>query len=112
MSIVDNIKDIANVVRKADSIDLYRQILDLQQEALELVEENINLKNEIREFKNKMDLQEKLTFHDNMYFINNDDENDGPYCTTCWDSENKLVRLHELSYGGHICNACYIKGKK
>lgn len=113
MSIIDNIKDVANVVRKADNIDLYRQILDLQQEALELVEENYELKGKLREIRKSTELHEKLTFESNSYFIKDEHKKDGPYCATCWDYEDKLVRMYE--YGdnmGHYCNVCHIKKKQ
>lgn len=115
MSIVDNIKDVANIVRKADNIDLYRQILDLQQEALELVEENNNLKTELQEIRKSTDIQEKLVFEDNSYFIRDEYRNDGPYCTTCWDYEGKLVRMHEQKFDNftnNYCDSCIMKKKK
>lgn len=94
------------MVRKADNIDLYSQILDLQQEALELVEENIGLKNEIRELKIVEGIQEKLEFRENRYYLIDDEKIEkGPFCSSCWDTSNKLIRLHEYDY--YIaCPAC------
>lgn len=113
MSIIDGIKDIANIVRKADNIDLYRQILELQQEALELVEENFNLKKELREAKESTELQERLIFENNTYFIKDEHKTEGPYCATCWDNEKKLIRMFDYGDGiGHYCNVCHLKKKK
>jgi|SRR5690625_2462112 len=105
MDIIKGIKEVADVVRKADNIELYRQILDLQKEALDLVEENHELKNEIRELKKVPDLQKKLTFKNNAYYLDNDDVADGPFCSTCWDARDMLVRLHDNDYG-FICDHC------
>ena len=98
MSIIDNIKNIADVVRKAGSIDLYRQILDLQQEALELVEENPRLKNEINKLIKNAEIDKELIFKDNYYYNKGEDGQEGPYCSNCWDNERKLIRVHTI-YG-------------
>ena len=36
MGLYEGIKDIANIVQKADNIDLYRQLLDLGAQALDM----------------------------------------------------------------------------
>lgn len=109
MSIIDGIKEVANVVRKADNIDLYRKILDLQQEALELVEENHKLKNEIEKLNNYSETQERLMFKDNKYYLKTGESEDGPFCTACWDNNGILVRLHKSTPYGvemHRCPVC------
>lgn len=108
MNIIDGIKEVAQVVRKADNIELYRQILDLQQEAMELVEANYRLRNELRELSDIKEIQSELVFKDNVYQLNSDGEI-GFYCTTCWDVNNKLVRLHENSYEMVYCPICIKK---
>ncbi|OAK70084.1 hypothetical protein [Lederbergia galactosidilytica] len=113
MDIIKGIKDVAEVVRKADNIGLYAQILDLQKEALELVEENSKLKRRIELFQDNKHIQENLIVSDNRYFLNLNEKEDGPFCTACWDSESKLIRLHEDNYGqGVIVHRCPICTKK
>jgi len=94
MSIIDNIKDVANVVRKADNIELYSQILDLQQEALELLEENHNLKKELQSVHDNKEIKESLFLKEHFYYRKINDVDDGPYCPSCWDDKNKLIRCH------------------
>lgn len=60
MGIIDNIKDIASIVQKADNIDLYSRILDLQKEAMDLVWQNNELKSEIRKLKEENNINNKL----------------------------------------------------
>lgn len=110
MGILDNIKNVADIVRKADNIDLYKQILDLQQEAMELIEENNELKNEVSELKKSVTTRENLVFKNNMYYLDESEELTGPYCSVCWDIRDRLVRMHEMEYG-YLCDHC-IRHKK
>src|SRR5699024_2102859 len=96
MDIIKGIKEVADVVRKADNIDLYRQILDLQKEALDLVEENNNLRKEITKMKEDKDIHDSLIVKDNFYFKEVDESAEGPFCTACWDQNNKLIRLNVI----------------
>jgi regulator of replication initiation timing len=107
MSIIENIKSIANILQKADNIELYRKILDLQTDAMELVEQNYELKNEVRELKNKLSFRGNLIHRNNKYWkLNDQGDEDGPFCTTCWDVKELLVRLHILNNGYVTCHNC------
>lgn len=98
MDIIKGIKEVGDVVRKADNIDLYRQILDLQREAMELVEENNDLRKEIAQMKESNELQESLIVEDNFYFKKKNNDLDGPFCTACWDQSSKLIRLNVVEH--------------
>jgi regulator of replication initiation timing len=94
MSIVDNVKDVAKIVKQIDNIELYKKILDLQAEAMKLVGENTELKNEIRSLKEKLSLKETLKFRYNVYWrVKDDSKEEGPFCSKCWDTEEKLVHM-------------------
>ncbi|MBR2566588.1 MAG: hypothetical protein IKE29_18505 [Paenibacillus sp.] len=103
MSIISDIKEVATIVQKADNIELYKKILDLQSEAMNILEQNNNLKAEVRELRDRFEIQEKLTFKNNKYWISNDE---GPFCTKCWDVEKKLVRHQDLYNGYYTCPNC------
>jgi hypothetical protein len=95
MSVIDTAKEAVMLVQKIDNIELYKKILELQSDALKLVEENGNLKGEIQELEEAFKIKDTLLFENNHYYVVKDDTKQGPYCTYCWDTGRKLVRLHQ-----------------
>lgn len=111
MGLYENIKDIAQVVKKAGDIDLYSRILDAQEMAMNLQEENNKLKNEIEELKNNKSIGERLEFRNGAYFLKRENkQDDGPFCSACGDSNNNLIRLHIVqgTFEGHNKGRCPI----
>ncbi|MDD4594715.1 MAG: hypothetical protein PHY33_06360 [Methanobacteriaceae archaeon] len=107
MSLYEGIKDVASIVQKADNIELYEKLLDLQRDALDILDENKSLKERIRELENNLNIEEKLLFKDNAYYLEQKDkEPDGPFCSVCWDRDKKLIRLHFDSGTRYDCNVC------
>lgn len=97
MGILDTAKDIVEVIRKIDNIELYKKVLDLNAEILKLYEENTILKQEVRTLEDKFRTKEAL-IHDqarNSYWLPLDNGKDGPFCVHCWDTSQQLVRLHK-----------------
>lgn len=110
MSLYEGIKDVASIVQKADNIELYKKILDLQKEVLDIIEENKILKEKIMQLEKNDYLQKNLILKNECYYLNKDNgELDGPYCTTCWDKDKKLIRMTKYRTGSPtkiICNSC------
>ena len=101
MSIVENIKDVAKLVQQLDNVELLSKIISLQTEVYSLVQENLNLKDEISLLEKNAVLSEELIYKDNAYWKNND----GPFCSNCWDNEKKLIRIHSTDkIRGHCPN--------
>jgi hypothetical protein len=99
MGVVDDFKSVVSIVQKIDNVELYRRILDLQSEVVGLFGENLQLKNQLSEVQAKLDLQQKLRFEVNAYWIGDTiQSSDGPFCSNCWDAKRKLVRLHTLNH--------------
>ncbi|RPF50302.1 hypothetical protein [Aquisalibacillus elongatus] len=94
MSLYSFSKDVAKVAKEAGNINLYSQILEIQEKALELQNENAELKKQIEELKDNSDIAKQLITQDNVYYLENVEGNDGPFCTGCWDNSSKLIRLH------------------
>lgn len=87
MNVLDHIKETVKIIQKMDNIDLYKKILDLQAEVMDLIEENRNL-------KNRLEIKDDIKFIKNSYWIvKNGEMQEGPYCSRCYDYENKLVHL-------------------
>jgi len=103
VSIIGDIKSIGEIVQKADNIELYRKILDLQYEAMNVIERMNELIEENQLLKEKLKTVENLTFKDKMYFIKGDND---PFCSRCWDTDTKLIRLHGDGKGWFQCPSC------
>ncbi len=98
MDIVDNAKTIYALVKKLGDLDLLEKMADLRDEIFELREENRNLKEKLSE-REKYD----MVFKDNTYWDNN--KNDGPYCSKCWDDNKKAIRLQTRD-SDNYCPSC------
>lgn len=93
MSIIDDVKSVVNAIQKIDNVEAYRKILDLQGEVIDLVQENRDLQQSLTELAKKLDIRGDLLFRDDAYYTS---DGDGPFCSGCWDSEKKIIRLHEV----------------
>jgi regulator of replication initiation timing len=110
MGILDTAKDVITLVQKADNLELVKQVLALQADIMKMMDENRALKDEIRTLRDQLNTRGKLIFRENTYWLSMDNgKDDGPFCSTCHDTEQKLVRLHALSIGGYRCPACTLK---
>ena len=90
MGLLENFKDVAEVVRKAGNIDLYRRITSLESEVIDLARANRHLEVENEELKATLALKAKLTFRAPFWFAEGDDV---PYCPNCWEGQRKAIHV-------------------
>lgn len=94
MGIYDGLKDAASILKEAGKIEQYRQILEVQEKLLEMQGKISELEVENKSLREQFETKGKLVPKDNMYYLNDASGQDGPFCTSCWDSDHKLIRLH------------------
>ena len=70
---------------------------------MELSEKNGTQQEEIKHLNELMEITNKMTFRDQLYYMDGDSE---PFCPRCWDSENKAIHLHRNGTGNYRCNNC------
>jgi len=128
---IDTIKKLAELAKKSQSVELREGILELKEQLLSAKEavlevkqelsaykeENIALKNENTELKhqleNSQNKKDQVFFQDGVYFsIKEDQTNDGPFCTACFDKDKKRIRLSKMPKGMTIagryrCPVCH-----
>ena len=110
MSLYDGIKDVANVVRKADNIELYQQLLDLGQIALDMQDQIRELKQENYELKRCRENEQQIERHIETYITLKNDESKLKYCSVCWDRERKLIQMTPFDdRKAYFCFVCKSK---
>jgi hypothetical protein len=90
-------------------IDLYRDFVGLVETNQELRYDNQELKTQIAELRKRPDIAERLRsdFGNGSYYLRKDDgEEDGPFCSVCWDVDGRLVRQSSPNGIQTICQYC------
>lgn len=108
MGAVDTVKDLAKLVQQLDNIEIVQKVLTLQSDMMELQDHVQALKEENRQLKKQLQQKDELDFKNNMYWRTIGDTQEGPFCTKCFDSEGKIIRLHGDDDRGYKCPECKI----
>ena len=90
MSIVENVKEVADLAKKLGDVDLYRKIVELEQEVFDLTRQNRKQEEEIVRLNELVITKQKMIFRKPFYFIENDEY---PYCPKCWEVDRVTVHL-------------------
>ena len=99
MNLLDALKELYDLAKKAGQIPLQERILDLRGTAMDLRQENLRLAEENASLLRQLELQLKLTFDGRAYWNGEGREHprDGPYCARCFDAERMTMHL-QLNY--------------
>ncbi len=114
MGLYEGIKDAIGLAQKADTIDLYKQLLDLGAQALDMQAEISKLREENEELKKANELESKIVRHKKPFVTISDDPKNIKYCAICWGKTKQMIQLHEHFefYGNGTyfeCNICNSK---
>ena len=95
MSIIDNAKDIAGLIKKMGDIELYRKIVELEAEAIDLTKQLMEKDVKIGQLEDALSLKDTLVCKNSAFWKVDDSGNivDGPYCSTCWEVDSKACRI-------------------
>ena len=105
MSIISDVKEIVELIKKIDDAELFRKIVKLEGEVIELTKET-------RELQEKLKIQDELNWDGRIYWlIKKDGSKDGPFCQVCKDRDEKLTRLQSAVDKWHclICKSFFAK---
>ena len=107
MSLISNAKEIADLIKKLDDVELYRKIIELEGEIIEVTREKHTLDERVQELTNTLNIKENMTFRQPFYYQEGDNV---PFCPRCWETDNKSV--HVVNGGQfhagtrHTCPSC------
>jgi len=93
MGIFSEFQSMAKTFQEAGKMELYEKIS-------KLLKENEALKEEVSKLEEKLKLKKSMIFENRAYWIKDENGNikDGPFCPTCWDSEELRMRLIEGTF--------------
>ncbi|CAH7265607.1 hypothetical protein [Vibrio sp. 99K-1] len=113
ISLAKRLRDISKNIEDAEFknllADLNLELADTKLALADVIEQNSQLKLEINELKNSQGSNlNKLEFRKFAYFSLDDD---GPFCSACYETKNQQVRLSKVSgaflrFGHHKCPSC------
>jgi hypothetical protein len=87
---VENIKEVADLVKRFNDIDLNRRILTRENEVLDLSREKRRAEERVEELERAFEFKGKLTFRQPFYYLEGDAT---PYCPGCWESKKIAIHL-------------------
>jgi len=90
MGIVQNAKEIADLVQKLGNMEIYRKIIELEAEIVELTRTNHELEKRNEELERLIAFNQDMKFRKPIYFVKGDSQ---PYCPRCWESDKKGIHL-------------------
>jgi len=90
MGIIDNAKEVAELIKKVGDIELYRKIVELEGEIIEQIRENRKLEERVAELEGQLNLKIKMVFGEPFYYQEGDKT---PYCPRCWEAIKRAVHL-------------------
>lgn len=94
------------IAKKLASSEEQKKLYDLRDELYKIIEEKFELQEENQDLKKRLNLKENLYFKNNMYWLKKENDIVGPYCSKCYDKDNKLVHFHtdDNYYRCPVCN--------
>jgi hypothetical protein len=114
MGVIETATDLAKLVQKIGNIEVYEKVISLQSQVMELVALNMAMKEEIEPLKktveslrDKSEVRKALKHRGAGYYRTVEGRDDGPFCTVCWDVDERLVRMRYLEHSQiHNCDFC------
>jgi len=104
MGVVENMKDVAELVKKFNDIELNRRILDLENEVLDLARAKRRGEERIEELEQTLKFKGALSFREPFYWLEGDKT---AFCPNCWEKEHKAIHVvHLWSESGETKYEC------
>jgi|HubBroStandDraft_6_1064221.scaffolds.fasta_scaffold83021_2 hypothetical protein len=116
MSILQDMKEVAELAKTLGNLDLYTRILELRTEMNEVNEEKLRLQLRVKELEERIRTKEEMIFKGPFWYRNGDDT---PHCPACFEKDNRTIHLVSLDHaadGRFHCPVCkfvyYGSGRK
>jgi hypothetical protein len=112
------VKEATALARATKNTDLAEKLIDVYQNVVELTDTNQQLrtevqalKSEVAELKRRPEVASRLRYDNHAYgsyYLKSVDgrNEDGPFCTVCWDVDGRLVRQYRTGPQSFMCDYC------
>ena len=88
-------KEVYELFLKGKYEEAKHLLMELQSRYIETCDENSVLKSQIQEFEDILYLSKNLIFDGSHYWLITGNIKQGPFCTTCYNRDGTLIRLHD-----------------
>jgi hypothetical protein len=95
MGILDEMKEVADLVKKIGDIDLYRRINKLEGEVIDLTRDKRHAEEKVQELERALKFNKELSLKNGFYWLQGDDN---PFCVGCWDAKRMAVHVKRLAF--------------
>lgn len=111
---ISTLQSIGGVLKKAGHIEITAQVIELQQTLLQLfaerathLEQMQQLRDENATLRAQLEVRDTLRFERNAYWRGSPGgKSDGPFCSSCFDVDRRLVRMLQLHREVSQCAHC------
>ncbi|MDP1835134.1 MAG: hypothetical protein Q8K75_04310 [Chlamydiales bacterium] len=102
------LKTIKEVDDRAALLQLQQLSIDLQTKLLDVRDENNSLLEERQNLRRQLQLKDELHFDDDskVYWRMNKGQKEGPFCSTCYGDEGKVIALYVNDVDSWHCYKC------
>lgn len=90
MSILENTKEIAELIKKMGNIDLYKRIVELEGQIINLSRDKHQLEVKLYEIEKAIEQEQDMEFRMPFYYKGEDPH---PFCPKCWEANRKAIHL-------------------
>ena len=98
MGVVENMKDVADLVKKYNDLDLNRRIVTLEGEVLDLTRDKRRLEEKLEDLQRALKFKAELIFSEPFYWAKGDAT---PYCQACWEAKRMAIHVCDAYVAGH-----------
>jgi hypothetical protein len=90
MGVIENMREVAELVKQIGDIELNRKIVHLEKEVHELTRDKIRLETKLHEAETLLRKKQDLKFIEPFYYAEGDEI---PHCPACWSAKDIAVHL-------------------
>lgn len=117
LSSIKTAADLAKIIKDSSSsleqaevkfklAELVGALAEAKMDIASIQELILDKEKEISVLKGLLEIKGKVTWEKPYYFLIEDGKKDGPYCPTCYDNHNKMIRLQDEGNGCWRCHVC------
>lgn len=108
MDPLSTVKQISELVKKYNDLELMKQIVTLQTEVFDLQREKLRLETELSNLQRSVQTEKEMEMQAPFgYYYRDGDE--VPFCPKCWENDKKQIHLPDSEpWGGGVRRDCRV----